>query len=465
MFTRTTEPKPPTGHAAIPPYVVNAPQPQNHLVHSPVMPGRSRGNMPPSMLGSPFNFGWMDVVAPRIQRKMSVSAPNDPFEREADQVADRVMRMAEPGSIGSAPVAIRRKCDACAEEDKMLQGKGAPSLKADSEDAVEEAIRAASGAGQPLARETRAFFEPRFGHDFSRVRVHAGGEAASAARAIQAQAYTLGPHIAFASGQYAPETPHGKQLIAHELAHVVQQSGGAVHTASSLAPGASPSQGIARQAAPEEEEPEAGASAASPETAGATAEASAARPEMTEAVAEASAGAERPRQEGRGGMAVHSSARSPEEDPELRNPAPIPSNSLQCVAKWVYCRAPYSPGSWAARFSYHCPRLVLPFGIILPGTTQLAYAEIPDEFIGVSPTGRDMYRCRPRSSVNTRATIADTVAFALTRSTLYPSYSACHAGFRAFLRVALEAMFKPSGGGRPAGIRVMASYPGHGYPC
>jgi hypothetical protein len=79
------------------------------------------------------------------------------------------------------------------------------------------------GSGSPLPDFTRSFFEPRFGHGFSRVRVHADADADHAARGAEAQAYTIGEHIVFSGGAYAPETDHGRRLLAHELTHVVQQ--------------------------------------------------------------------------------------------------------------------------------------------------------------------------------------------------------------------------------------------------
>jgi hypothetical protein len=82
--------------------------------------------------------------------------------------------------------------------------------------------------GRPLPESVRAFFEPRFGHDFSQVRVHTDVPAAEAARAVHARAYTLGTHIAFAAGQFAPRAPDGLRLLAHELTHVVQQQGPAL---------------------------------------------------------------------------------------------------------------------------------------------------------------------------------------------------------------------------------------------
>lgn len=80
--------------------------------------------------------------------------------------------------------------------------------------------------GQPLDAATRSFMEPRFGHDFSKVRVHADGPAAESARGVNALAYTVGRDVVFDSGQYAPSTREGTRLLAHELAHVVQQSRG-----------------------------------------------------------------------------------------------------------------------------------------------------------------------------------------------------------------------------------------------
>lgn len=88
--------------------------------------------------------------------------------------------------------------------------------------------------GQPLDPATRSFMEPRFGHDFSRVRVHTGEQAAEAARSVDADAYTIGRDVVFDTGQYKPNTGEGRRLVAHELAHVVQQSGSAPSVGSSL---------------------------------------------------------------------------------------------------------------------------------------------------------------------------------------------------------------------------------------
>lgn len=90
---------------------------------------------------------------------------------------------------------------------------------------VHEVLRS---PGRPLDAETRAFMEPRLGHDFSQVRVHTDGKAAASARAVSASAYTVGRDMVFGTGQFAPATVQGRRLIAHELAHVAQQSNSSV---------------------------------------------------------------------------------------------------------------------------------------------------------------------------------------------------------------------------------------------
>ena len=87
---------------------------------------------------------------------------------------------------------------------------------------AEAKVDAVSG-GKPLTNEQRAFFEPRFGVDFSRVRIHTGRSADTAARAVGAHAFTRGSDVVFRGDQYHPNTYAGRQLLAHELTHVVQQ--------------------------------------------------------------------------------------------------------------------------------------------------------------------------------------------------------------------------------------------------
>lgn len=115
------------------------------------------------------------------------------------------------------------QCDDCGKKNLSLQrhsnglattpGSGVPPI-------VHEVLRS---PGQPLDAATRSFMESRFAADFSQVRVHSDPKAADSARAVNASAYTVGAHIAFASSRYAPTTTTGRRLIAHELAHTIQQ--------------------------------------------------------------------------------------------------------------------------------------------------------------------------------------------------------------------------------------------------
>ena len=141
-------------------------------------------------------------------------------------MADKVMKIADSASVGSPPFAIQRRCGTGADsETKALQTKYAASANSDTALDVAAAWRATKGSGAPLSKELRSHFEPRFGHDFSQVRVHADGEAADGARAVQARAYTIGRDIVFGEGEYAPTTVEGRRLLAHELTHFIQQQG------------------------------------------------------------------------------------------------------------------------------------------------------------------------------------------------------------------------------------------------
>ena len=161
---------------------------------------------------------------PLLEHMPSASVPGDPLEREADDVADKVMRITEPPSTGLSPFAFpRKRIEAGDQERKVAQTKHAPSANLGAALNPVAAVRATEQGGAPLSKEARSYFEVRFGHDFSGVLVHADSEAANAASAVQARAYTIGRHIVFGSDEYAPGTMRGKQLLAHELAHIVQQ--------------------------------------------------------------------------------------------------------------------------------------------------------------------------------------------------------------------------------------------------
>jgi len=112
------------------------------------------------------------------------------------------------------------------EEDKeevTVQAKEAPGHTPTVRAGLASRNQALRGGGRPLPEAVRAFFEHRFGYDFSNVRVHTGADAADLARSINARAFTVGRDIVFGSNEYAPQCATGQQLLAHELMHVVQQ--------------------------------------------------------------------------------------------------------------------------------------------------------------------------------------------------------------------------------------------------
>lgn len=139
------------------------------------------------------------------------------------------------------------ECDQCRR--KRLQRSAASSAPAVAPRAVHDALRS---PGRPLDPHTRAEMEPRFGASFAGVRIHAEERAAASAAAVGAQAYTVGRDLVFAAGKYAPRSPEGRRLIAHELAHVVQQSAsadGAVQPSLEVGPADAPEEREADAAA------------------------------------------------------------------------------------------------------------------------------------------------------------------------------------------------------------------------
>jgi hypothetical protein len=158
-----------------------------------------------------------------IQPKLAVGRIDDPLEQEADRVADQVMRTPRANPAGSAvPPGGQRMCHACMEE---LRAKAVPGEMAQGPEDFEQRFASLRGGGERLSLSERAFFEPRFGRDFSRVQLHSGPAASELARSVQARAFTLGDSIVFGAGQYAPGQQVGRRLLAHELTHVVQQGG------------------------------------------------------------------------------------------------------------------------------------------------------------------------------------------------------------------------------------------------
>ncbi len=208
-----------------------------------------------------------------IQAKLKINQPGDRYEREADRVAEQVMCMPDAEGTGE-PVKgrmgdsanrqigrIQRRATTDEEERKRPEEEGAiqmkpagtsgllqrqvidaeeerkqqeeetqtihlkenPGQETEASDGVASQINNLRGGGEPLPDDTRAFYESRFGQDFSGVRVHKDGQAAESAKAINARAYTAGQDIVFGTGEYSPESGEGKRLLAHELTHTVQQ--------------------------------------------------------------------------------------------------------------------------------------------------------------------------------------------------------------------------------------------------
>lgn len=149
-----------------------------------------------------------------IQNELSVGAPGDAHEREAHRVAEQVMRApASPRQTGRAQELLQTQHT----ESSDLGQTGVPPV-------VNETLRA---PGQPLDPAARDLMESRFGYDFGAVRVHADERAARSAEAVSARAYTVGRDVVFGPGRYEPSSLEGQRLLAHELAHVVQQSASA----------------------------------------------------------------------------------------------------------------------------------------------------------------------------------------------------------------------------------------------
>lgn len=169
-------------------------------------------------------------VAGAVQPKLAINKAGDEFEQEADRISAQVMRKSEPQLQRSA-CACGGACSKCqsvqaGHDHERVQTRSIGSGDARQSAApplVHEVLRA---PGQPLDASTRAFMEPRFGHDFSHVRVHTDESAAESARAINAHAYTLGNNIVFGHGRFDADGTEGRRLLAHELTHVIQQSAG-----------------------------------------------------------------------------------------------------------------------------------------------------------------------------------------------------------------------------------------------
>jgi hypothetical protein len=195
------------------------------------------GERAPALLALQQTHGnrYVQRVVAGIQAKLVVGQPGDKYEQEADRMADAVMQMSEPKvqrqlAVESMQPKLKRTTEYFIqrqeEKEEILQTKNVEDSTPEVSYDLESQIHTLRGGGNPLSESMRSFFEPRFGYDFSQVRVHTDARAAEIVRAVNAQAFTIGRDVVFGAGEYAPETGVGRQLLAHELTHVVQQTVG-----------------------------------------------------------------------------------------------------------------------------------------------------------------------------------------------------------------------------------------------
>jgi hypothetical protein len=184
--------------------------------------------------------GWA-TEENEAQAKLPVSKPNDPMEQEADRFAEQVMNAQTPtASRGAAPAVQRDALDDAVQQAERIEEEEEETQPQATRPGTALAKRRGMGpemlpvnaiprsGGRTLEPEVQHFFSERTGLDFAHVRIHADAEAAASASRLAARAYTVGSNIYFGHGEYEPKSREGRTLLAHELAHVVQQSQGQV---------------------------------------------------------------------------------------------------------------------------------------------------------------------------------------------------------------------------------------------
>jgi hypothetical protein len=176
----------------------------------------------------PLNFGQISLGPPATEKALSslvLGKPQHESEREAERISNDVMRAPEPKTLPASRLELPTH------KPEPLQIMRAQTADAGSAAVSPEVHQTLRSAGQPLDFATRNFMESRFGHDFGKVRVHTGDQAAGAARSIGARAFTVNQNIVFGRDEFTPSTEARNRLLAHELTHVAQQQGHASHMA------------------------------------------------------------------------------------------------------------------------------------------------------------------------------------------------------------------------------------------
>lgn len=154
-----------------------------------------------------------------IQPKLKIGRPDDKYEKEADHIADQVMRMPDTG--------IQRKCRECEDEEKLQKKTTSNILESDASFAshkISNRLASHAGQGSRLQYNVQKEMEQKIGADFGGVHIHTGSDSIQLNRQLGARAFTHGRDIFFNKGEYNPASHSGKHLLAHELTHVVQQS-------------------------------------------------------------------------------------------------------------------------------------------------------------------------------------------------------------------------------------------------
>ena len=214
-----------------------------HMPHGQRLGGDWRAFEAPAAQATPppaaaSQFALRDLrAAPALkpivaQTQLRVASAGDSAEVEAQEIGRRIVAMPAPpqesgGESRSSPSPVRRVISGAVQRRAIQPMMASPG--------VVKGIESTRSGGAPLPQPVCKFMEPRFGADFSSVRVHAGPDAAHLSNQLNAHAFTIGRDIYFNEGQFRPETDAGRELIAHELTHTIQQ-GGAIQRAAAEAP-------------------------------------------------------------------------------------------------------------------------------------------------------------------------------------------------------------------------------------
>lgn len=203
-----------------------APTPEVQAKSEPKNP---EPNQTPEEIPSSDRLSRIEITPPNpIQPKLTIGAPGDKYEREADTVARKVVSQMNSPSLRAPQPEQTSVGESIQPKISILPKSTLQRRETEAPRDVESSIQQARGSGQPISPTIRQPMERAFGADFSSVRIHANSQSDRLNQSIQAKAFTTGQDIFFRQGEYQPESQGGKELLAHELTHVVQQGGSTV---------------------------------------------------------------------------------------------------------------------------------------------------------------------------------------------------------------------------------------------